>query len=77
MKNEFNEKYKVTNYRYEEEKKKIIQNNKKKPVYAIKKIIKKKYPDITNEEMIQLIGELNKTRTFRNLKKTSKNEEER
>ena len=29
MKNEFNEKYKVTNYRYEEEKKKIIQNNKK------------------------------------------------
>ena len=77
MKNEFNEKYKVTNYRYEEEKKKIIQNNKKKPVYAIKKIIKKKYPDITNEEMIQLIGKLNKTRTFRNLKKASKNEEER
>ena len=55
MKNKFKDKYKVDEVIYSEPKIQIIEKNKRKPVHEIKKIIKKKYPDITNEEIIKLI----------------------
>ena len=65
--------YKVENNFDELEKKKIIKENFNLPVNEIKKIIKQKYPDITNEEMLKLIGEINKSRSLTNLRISLKN----
>lgn len=72
MKNKFKDKYKVDEVIYSEPKIQIIEKNKRKPVHEIKKIIKKKYPDITNEEIIKLIVEMNKSRSLENFKKSNK-----
>lgn len=72
MKNKFKDKYKVDEVIYPEPKIQIIEKNKRKPVHEIKKIIKKKYPDITNEEIIKLIAEMNKSRSLENFKKSNK-----
>ena len=65
--------YKVENNFDELEKKKIIKENFNLPVNEIKKIIKQKYPDITNKEMLKLIGEINKSRSLTNLRISLKN----
>ncbi len=72
MKNKFKDKYKVDEVIYSESKIQVIEKNKRKPVHEIKKIIKKKYPDITNEEIIKLIAEMNKSRSLENFKKSNK-----
>lgn len=72
MKNKFKDKYKVDEVIYSEPKIQIIEKNKRKPVDEIKKIIKKKYPDITNEEIIKLIAKMNKSRSLENFKKSNK-----
>ena len=72
MKNKFKDKYKVDEVIYSEPKIQIIEKNKRKPVHEIKKIIKKKYPDITNEEIIKLIAKMNKRRSLENFKKSNK-----
>ena len=72
MKNKFKDKNKVDEVIYSEPKIQIIEKNKRKPVHEIKKIIKKKYPDITNEEIIKLIAEMNKSRSLENFKKSNK-----
>ena len=68
MNKEYMKRYKIENNFDSLEKKKIIKENLNLPVNEIKKIIKQKYPDITNEEMIKLIGEINKSRSLTNLK---------
>lgn len=73
MNKEYMKRYKVENNFDELEKKKIIKENFNLPVNEIKKIIKQKYPDITNEEMLKLIGEINKSRSLTNLR--NKNQE--
>ena len=55
MNKEYMKRYKVENNFDELEKKKIIKENFNLPVNEIKKIIKQKYPDITNKEMLKLI----------------------
>lgn len=76
MKNEFYNKYVIKDVNYKEQKKKIIRENMDKPVHEIKKIIKQYYPDITNEEMIQLISEMNKKRRVKNIRKSKKKDKE-
>lgn len=73
MNKEYMKRYKVANNFDELEKKKIIKENFNLPVNEIKKIIKQKYPDITNEEMLKLIGEINKSRSLTNLRISLKN----
>ena len=73
MNKEYMKRYKIENNFDDLEKKKIIKENLNLPVNEIKKIIKQKYPDITNEEMIKLIGEINKSRSLTNLR--NKNQE--
>lgn len=73
MNKEYMKRYKVENNFDELEKKKIIKENFNLPVNEIKKIIKQKYPDITNEEMLKLIGEINKSRSLTNLRISLKN----
>ena len=73
MNKEYMKRYKVENNFDELEKKKIIKENFNLPVNEIKKIIKQKYPDITNEEMLKLIGEINKSRSLTNLRIILKN----
>ena len=68
MNKEYMKRYKVEKNFDELEKKKIIKENFNLPVNEIKKIIKQKYPDITNEEMLKLIGEINKSRSLTNLR---------
>ena len=68
MNKEYMKRYKVENNFDELEKKKIIKENFNLPVNEIKKIIKQKYPDITNKEMLKLIGEINKSRSLTNLR---------
>ena len=73
MNEKYMKRYKVENNFDELEKKKIIKENFNLPVNEIKKIIKQKYPDITNEEMLKLIGEINKSRSLTNLRISLKN----
>ncbi len=73
MNKEYMKIYKVENNFDDLEKKKIIKENFNLPVNEIKKIIKQKYPDITNKEMLKLIGEINKSRSLTNLR--NKNQE--
>ena len=73
MNKEYMKRYKVENNFDDLEKKKIIKENFNLPVNEIKKIIKQKYPDITNEEMLKLIVEINKSRSLTNLR--NKNQE--
>ena len=73
MNKEYMKRYKVEKNFDELEKKKIIKENFNLPVNEIKKIIKQKYPDITNEEMLKLIGEINKSRSLTNLRISLKN----
>lgn len=73
MNKEYMKRYKVENNFDELEKKKIIKENFNLPVNEIKKIIKQKYPDITNKEMLKLIGEINKSRSLTNLRISLKN----
>lgn len=73
MNKEYMKRYKVANNFDELEKKKIIKENFNLPVNEIKKIIKQKYPDITNKEMLKLIGEINKSRSLTNLRISLKN----
>lgn len=73
MNKEYMKRYKVENNFDELEKKKIIKENFNLPVNEIKKIIKQKYPDITNKEMLKLIGEINKSRSLTNLRIILKN----
>ena len=73
MNKKYMKRYKVENNFDELEKKKIIKENFNLPVNEIKKIIKQKYPDITNEEMLKLIVEINKSRSLTNLR--NKNQE--
>lgn len=73
MNKEYMKRYKVENNFDDLEKKKIIKENFNLPVNEIKKIIKQKYPDITNKEMLKLIGEINKSRSLTNLR--NKNQE--
>ena len=72
MNKEYMKRYKVEN-NFDELEKKIIKENFNLPVNEIKKIIKQKYPDITNEEMLKLIGEINKSRSLTNLRISLKN----
>ena len=73
MNEKYMKRYKVENNFDELEKKKIIKENFNLPVNEIKKIIKQKYPDITNKEMLKLIGEINKSRSLTNLRISLKN----
>ena len=73
MNKEYMKRYKVENNFDDLEKKKIIKENFNLTVNEIKKIIKQKYPDITNKEMLKLIGEINKSRSLTNLR--NKNQE--
>ena len=73
MNKEYMKRYKVENNFDELEKQKIIKENFNLPVNEIKKIIKQKYPDITNKEMLKLIGEINKSRSLTNLRISLKN----
>ena len=73
MNKEYMKIYKVENNFDDLEKKKIIKENFNLPVNEIKKIIKQKYPDITNKEMLKLIGEINKSRSLTNLRISLKN----
>ena len=73
MNKEYMKRYKVENNFDELEKKKIIKENFNLPVNEIKKIIKQKYPYITNKEMLKLIGDINKSRSLTNLRISLKN----
>lgn len=70
MNESFREKYKLI----EDERILIIRENLQLPVHEIKKIIKKKYPYTTNDDMEKLISDMNENRTISNCRKNMKEE---
>ena len=70
MNEAFRKKYKFI----EDERIQIIRKNSHLPLHEIKKIIKKKYPYTTNEDMEKFISAMNENRTEINRRKNVKEE---